>query len=256
MSIKNILIIILAALIILGFLFFQKKSSNTKNPLPNQSRTNMLSQNSNNLVQESNNTASNNQSNNANIANDNTNQSSASGFAAPLDRASERITKKPFGIFITPQTSPVQPERFSGYHTGTDFEIFPEELNADVPVNAVCDGKLLVARTASGYGGVAVQSCDLNSQPASPEQQRGEPITIVYGHLNISSVKLKVGDQIKAGDILGSLGSNKSAQTDGERKHLHLGIHKGSSVSILGYVQNKAELSGWIDPCSVDAVCK
>ena len=33
-----------------------------------------------------------------------------------------RITKKPFGIFITTQNSPVQPERFSGYHTGVDVE--------------------------------------------------------------------------------------------------------------------------------------
>lgn len=43
----------------------------------------------------------------------------------PLTDAAARITKKPFGIFITPQNSPVQPERFSGFHTGTDFEILP-----------------------------------------------------------------------------------------------------------------------------------
>lgn len=171
---------------------------------------------------------------------------SASGFMSPLDRASERVTKKPFGIYITPKTSPVQPERFQGYHTGADFETFPEEQNIDVPVRAVCDGKLLVARTASGYGGVAIESCELNSQP----------VTVIYGHLNIASVKFKVGDQIKAGEILANLGAGYSAQTDGERKHLHLGFHKGSAVSILGYVQNKADLSGWIDPCSVDPVCK
>lgn len=161
-------------------------------------------------------------------------------FQPPLDRASERITKKKFGQYITPRNSPVQPERFSGYHTGTDFEIFPDELNADIQVKAVCDGKLLAARTASGYGGVAVESCQLD----------GEPITVVYGHLNIASVKFKVGDQIKAGDVLGSLGRNKSVETDGERKHLHLSIHKGSVSDIRGYVNSTTELSEWIDPCS------
>lgn len=160
-------------------------------------------------------------------------------FAPPLARAKERITKKPFGIYITRQNSPVQPERFAGYHTGADFEIFPEELTVDVAVKAVCSGKLLVERSASGYGGVVVQSCSLD----------GSPITIVYGHLDLASVKVSVGQELQIGDFLGNLGADKSAQTDGERKHLHLGFHKGSVVNILGYVPNKAQLSGWLDPC-------
>ncbi|PIX90274.1 MAG: hypothetical protein COZ29_00885, partial [Candidatus Moranbacteria bacterium CG_4_10_14_3_um_filter_45_9] len=58
----------------------------------------------------------------------------SSEFIAPLDRASERVTKKPFGILIKKATSPVQQERFSGYHTGTDFETFPDESDIDVSV--------------------------------------------------------------------------------------------------------------------------
>jgi len=173
-------------------------------------------------------------------------QSPANAFQPPLDRAGERVTKKKFGQYITPQNSPVQPEKFSGYHTGTDFEIFPEELDADVPVKAVCDGKLLSARTASGYGGLTIQSCELDN----------EPITVLYGHLNIASVKFKAGDEIKAGDVLRSLGADKSTQTDGERKHLHLGFHKGSAIDIRGYVNLKSELGNRIDPCSIDPVCK
>jgi len=165
-------------------------------------------------------------------------------FQPPLDRAGERVTKKPFGIFITPQNSPVQPERFSGYHTGTDFEIFPEELEADVPVKAVCGGKLLSVRTAGGYGGIAVQNCELDN----------EPISVLYGHLNIASVKFKVGEEIKAGDTLASLGTAYSAQTGGERKHLHLGIHKGSAIDTRGYVSSESELSAWLDPC--EYACK
>lgn len=178
---------------------------------------------------------------------DNPNISAAqnlNGFLPPLDRATERVTKKPFGIYITPKTSPVQPEKFQGYHTGTDFEIFPEELSADVPVRAICSGKIAVKRFASGYGGVLVQDCTLDSQP----------ITVIYGHLKLASISKNAGDSLNAGDVIGTLGKAYSSETDGERKHLHLGIHKGSTISILGYVSSQSQLSGWIDPCSL--VCK
>ncbi|MDD2646720.1 MAG: M23 family metallopeptidase [Patescibacteria group bacterium] len=162
-----------------------------------------------------------------------------SNFQPPLDRAGERVTKKNFGIYITPQTSPVQPERFAGYHTGADFEIFPEEINIDVPVKAICSGDLKLKKSASGYGGVAVESCSLN----------GQSFTIIYGHLKLASISSKVGNSIKSGDIIGVLGAAYSPETDGERKHLHLGIHRGTAINILGYVQNKADLSAWTDPC-------
>ena len=155
----------------------------------------------------------------------------------PITNWQNRVTKKPFGIYITPKTSPVQPERFQGYHTGVDFETFPDEQNIDVPIYAICDGKLLQKRTASGYGGIAVQACKLN----------GEDATIIYGHLRLTSVTANVGQELKAGDMLAVLGTGYSTETDGERKHLHLGIHKGSAINILGYVQNQAELANWLD---------
>ena len=88
-------------------------------------------------------------------------------FAPPLERLSERKVVKPFGIYITPQTSPIQPERFSGYHTGVDFEILPAEKNLSVAVLAICDGELLVKRWAGGYGGVAGQACGIASEPGT-----------------------------------------------------------------------------------------
>lgn len=159
-------------------------------------------------------------------------------LSAPLDRSGERVTKKPFGIFITPQNSPVKPEKFRGYHTGTDFEIFPEELNADVPVRAICDGKIAQKKYASGYGGVLVESCELD----------GAPITVVYGHLKLASIAKKTGDDLAKGEEIGILGKAYSAETNGERKHLHLGVHKGTSINIFGYVPKEADLSEWIDP--------
>lgn len=165
-------------------------------------------------------------------------------FQSPLDCTAQRVTKKPFGIFITPQNSPVQPERFHGWHTGTDFEIFPEELDADVPVHAICSGTIALKEYASGYGGVLVENCELENQP----------ITVIYGHLKLASIMKNTGDNLNNGETIGILGRAFSFETDGERKHLHFGIHKGKSVNVLGYVQSQSELSEWIDPCSL--VCK
>jgi hypothetical protein len=148
------------------------------------------------------------------------------------------ITKKPFGIYITPANSPVQPEKFTGYHTGVDFETTPAEANLNVPVPAFCDGKLLLKKYATGYGGVAVESCVLN----------GRAVTIIYGHLRLASITPAVGQALQKGDFIGNLGRGYSTETDGERKHLHVGIHLGTAINILGYVQKQSDLSAWLDP--------
>ncbi len=157
-------------------------------------------------------------------------------LARPLTRALERITKKPFGLKISPHDSPVSPERFAGYHTGVDFETFVSEQNEEVKVQAVCAGPIILKKYAAGYGGVAVQSCQLS----------GQAVTVIYGHLKLASV-VKVKSELKAGEEIGILGKGYSAETDNERKHLHLGIHKGPVVSLLGYVKTKAELDKWLD---------
>lgn len=155
----------------------------------------------------------------------------------PIERARERVTKKPFGIKISPQDSPVQPERFNGYHTGTDFEIFPGEENQAVSVFAICTGQLVVKQRANGYGGVIAQQCVLNNQD----------VLVVYGHVNLTSVLQEHKQTITAGEKIGVLGQGFSSETDGERKHLHLGIHRGKEIILRGYVGNQAELKNWID---------
>jgi len=168
-------------------------------------------------------------------------QHTESPAAIPLERAGSRVLKKPFGVRISPADSPVQPERFSGYHTGTDFELDASEIPGDTPVRALCDGQILEARAASGYGGIIVQSCTLN----------GTPVTVVYGHISLAGLRFSPGDMVATGDVLTSLGAAFSPQTDGERAHLHLGIHKGTAVDIRGYVRTEEELSAWIDPLTV-----
>jgi murein DD-endopeptidase MepM/ murein hydrolase activator NlpD len=78
-----------------------------------------------------------------------------------------------------------------------------------------------------------------------------QPVTVVYGHLSFASVAFDVNDPIEQGDVIGMLGKGYSSETGGERKHLHLGIHKGTTINIRGYVGSKRELSNWIDVCSL-----
>ncbi len=168
----------------------------------------------------------------------NSESSVVSGFVPPISQAKDRVTKKPFGIKISPKDSPVSPERFSGYHTGTDFEVFPGEEHVDIPVVAVCSGVIQDKRVISGYGGVVIQQCE----------HQEEPLLVLYGHLRITSVKQNAGDELRVGESFAVLGTGSSAQTSGERKHLHLGIIKGTRVDVRGYVQRESELAGWIDP--------
>lgn len=159
----------------------------------------------------------------------------------PLPEPASRTTKKGFGLYVSPQDSPVSPERFRGYHAGIDLETFGEEQELDIEVAAICDGPLLVKRTASGYGGVAVQSCRIGDREA----------TVVYGHLKLASIDREAGEHLAAGDRLGLLGRGLTSETDGERKHLHLGIHLGPDVDIRGYVQDSGTLGQWLDPAEI-----
>ena len=156
---------------------------------------------------------------------------------APLDNAQSRISKKPFGIYVSPGHSPVTPERFTGYHTGTDFETTAEEQTTDVSVSAICTGKILRKETARGYGGMVVQACTYH----------GDPITVVYGHIRLTSMVQKIGDTLNQGDQFVVLGKPYSSETGGERKHLHLGIHKTATVDTRGYVSDSSLLLNWYD---------
>ncbi len=155
---------------------------------------------------------------------------------SPLENSEKRITKKPFGIYITPENSPVQPEKFSGYHTGTDFEILNDESSKEVPVFAICNGKILEKKIVSGYGGVIVQEGTINSQQ----------VTVLYSHI-LYDTNVSVGDFFSAGVQIGVLADDKSEYSGGERKHLHVGVHKGGEIDYRGYVENQEDLSDWLN---------
>ncbi|MGE5297947.1 MAG: M23 family metallopeptidase [Acidobacteriaceae bacterium] len=213
------LVLAVAVILILGLGLLKKPKSADSIPNQNNSSTGPTSQNTN-----------------ADAASTNT-----AGLSQPLDKVLERVTKKPFGIFVTPKSSPVNPERFTGYHTGTDFEILPNEENSDVSVAAICSGKILRKETARGYGGLLTQSCTIN----------GQAVTVYYGHIKLASVAKKAGDELAAGEKFAILGKGYSSETGGERKHLHLGIHKGTSIDNRGYVSSANLLPNWIDSQTV-----
>ena len=161
---------------------------------------------------------------------------SGGGLLHPIDAFEERITKKPFGIFITPETSPVQPDRFDGFHTGVDVEY--GDVPGDVPVYAIESGTVLVSRFASGYGGVTVIRHTLVD---------GRSLLVLYGHLDPSTL-IPPGTAVVRGQSIGILGEGETDETDGVRKHLHFALIKGNATNLAVYVASAEALDGWYDP--------
>jgi murein DD-endopeptidase MepM/ murein hydrolase activator NlpD len=154
----------------------------------------------------------------------------------PVSQFRQRITKKSFGTYIDPATSPVQPERFRGFHTGVDVEF--EDTPGEIPVAAIAPGSVTYSQTVSGYGGVTVIRHSIN----------GKEVLVLYGHLDPADL-LPVGRAVARGETIGRLGEGNTPETDGERKHLHLAVLRGPTLSLKGYVDSQAELSrGWQDP--------
>lgn len=155
----------------------------------------------------------------------------------PIAEFKERITKKSFGDFISSKNSPIQPERFAGFHTGVDIEY--GDVEGDIEVVAACDGEIVLRRWVSGYGGTIGLKCQINSID----------YYLVYGHLSTNSIIEKT--KVTKGEKLAILGRGFSQETDYERKHLHFGISQ-NSLDIRGYVQNENELEKWINPLTTE----
>lgn len=158
----------------------------------------------------------------------------------PMTRYEERITNRGHGKTITAADS--EPLAcgypFTGFHVGDDLEVFPDELDAAVPVYAVADGTVRQVGNVNGYGGLIVIEHRLNDQV----------VTAYYGHVALGGVNLSADSQVKAGQRLAYLGANCSSQTSNERKHLHFAIRRGNSVNVRGYVPNENDLANWYNP--------
>lgn len=166
------------------------------------------------------------------------------GLAEPVPHFLDRAPKKPFGIFITPETSPIDRDYHTGYHTGMDVEF--TDTTDDVPVSAIADGIVVFRDWVKGYGGVIVIRHTLN----------GIPVYALYGHLDQNSFLSSDITHVTAGQQIAILGDDHSSETDGVRKHLHFSISTTETLNLRGYVQTEAELTHWLDPLSFYAIAR
>jgi murein DD-endopeptidase MepM/ murein hydrolase activator NlpD len=157
-------------------------------------------------------------------------------IVAPVAHFLDRAATKPFGIFITPDTSPIKNDYHNGYHTGIDVE-FTDTIE-DVPVYAIADGTIVVRKWVKGYGGVIVILHTINDVP----------LYALYGHLDEASFISADVTHATMGQQIAILGDDHSHETDGVRKHLHFSISTADRLDLRGYVQTEAELSHWLNP--------
>lgn len=236
---KKYLVYIIAAIVILvlagGVYYLVKKKANatTQNPVS----TNTQSTDSTPPVKLS------------DSAVPNTTPSPSQTFAPtlvyPLDNFAARITANDFGQYYPPGGT-TNPDRkvcsnatyYVGYHTANDLETFPNELNIAVPVKSIADGTVREVSPVSGYGGLIVIEYNLG----------GSTYTAYFGHINLATATVKAGDHVTAGEHIADLGSQCSNINGNVRKHLHFGLHKGTTIDVRGYVPDQTTLSNWVDP--------
>ncbi|MBP7057209.1 M23 family metallopeptidase [Candidatus Gracilibacteria bacterium] len=147
---------------------------------------------------------------------------------APIAEYGQRNHLKSFGEYIQ--------DRFVGYHLADDIEY--TDTTSDTPVYSIAAGTVEYSKFTSGYGGMIKIKHTIDNQQ----------LHAIYGHLDLASSSLKVGDQVKAGQLLANLGKDKSSETDGERKHLHFGLYKGNEDRINGYGAEISSVDQWLNP--------
>lgn len=157
-------------------------------------------------------------------------------LVAPVQGFTDRITKKRFGMYITPDTSPVDHDRFTGYHNGVDVEF--TDVDGDIPVYAIADGSIVFRDWVKGYGGVMVIRHTIN----------GADVYALYGHLDRTSLPPTDVIRVRAGEQIARLGDGLTQETDGVRKHLHFSVSTTEKLDLRGYVQAESELSHWLNP--------
>jgi murein DD-endopeptidase MepM/ murein hydrolase activator NlpD len=159
----------------------------------------------------------------------------------PIENYREQLTEKKFGQNIDANfyrgRENLFPTKFLGLHAGDDLEIFPGEENKNVPVYATTTGTVSFSGNVSGHGGVIL--IDIT----------GENLTALYGHLELRSALVKVGDRVSPGQLIAYLGRGFSSETSGERKHLHFAFHKGKNQYFRGHEPDQIALQqNWTDP--------
>lgn len=120
----------------------------------------------------------------------------------------------------------------SGSHPGVDIRV-----NPGTPIRAIADGKIVSTGAFWRWGNTIV--IEHTNMPDVPP---GEPIYSVYAHL--STVRVKNGDEVQEGSIIGLSGDSEIA----EMPHLHFQIDRyveGGSHPF--FPARDGQCSGWCE---------
>ncbi|MBO0854495.1 MAG: peptidoglycan DD-metalloendopeptidase family protein [Nocardia sp.] len=117
-----------------------------------------------------------------------------------------------------------------GTHLGVDLAA-PD----GTPEYAVADGVVVAAGPASGFGNwIVIDSVDVN----------GRPFSAVYGHEWASGVKVRVGERVRAGQVVGAVGADGEATGP----HLHFEIVPGGRLNGGHQIDPLPWLDGAVTP--------
>lgn len=123
------------------------------------------------------------------------------------------------------------------FHMGVDAGF---ELSAGDPVYAVADGIVREAQERTQFGLVVLIEHFPQGQSANVS---------LYGHLSPRDVRVSPGQTVKAGDVIGVLGS--PSENGGWSVHLHHGIYKSPYSGVwvyYGHVNDPNTANAWFDP--------
>jgi murein DD-endopeptidase MepM/ murein hydrolase activator NlpD len=136
-------------------------------------------------------------------------------------------------ITVTYHASPAHKEEW--LKNAVDF------LTAEgTPILAALDGTVMRVKVDSEFGG---DTKDFDEHGNFIEIQHENDECSIYEHIKFDGSLVKVGDEVKAGDVIGYSGN--TGWMGGLGPHLHFDVHKYYGPGMNDY--NTLEID-WIDP--------
>lgn len=123
-------------------------------------------------------------------------------------------------------------------HSGMDIGVNPDKPNDTYYAIASMKGKVIVAYNGCDNNGYYQNPCGGTYGNHVVIEHSGGIYT-VYAHLYPDSIRVKIGDTVNQGQVLGEMGNSGSSNG----KHLHIGFEEGARGS-----QNSVDPRKYIDP--------
>lgn len=124
-------------------------------------------------------------------------------------------------------------QRYGRLHAGID--LVPGE---GAPIQAIADGTVRIATESGGAYGVTVYIDHIID---------GEVVTSHYAHMQYGSLRVKTGDKVQVGDIIGLVGN--TGRSYGAHLHFEI-IINGSTVDPLPWMRENAGRYDGVTPVS------